>query len=447
MISKRFFHLKHLVLGVVVLGLIFAGLSCGQKGEDLYNYVPEDVFMIFSLDFQAFTQLDQYKDLSTTFAKQFKEAVTDKKFESFMKDADIDLERDLSKVTFVFSGTSMDNPKVAGIIAIAYKKEKFMTALKNSGAQVTEKTYNEVPLLIIDKSKSKETPVLGFIDQAHLVVGMEDLVQKVIDAGKGKIKNVHANKKMEKFLNIASKGHVIAINFLIPAELKGQKGAFGQMPVSLDKLESVIITINNQSMAFRALCPDAEENKKIADFLNGLKAMTAAAQPKSDQEKQSIEMFNSSTIEAFEDETRITIATDKILKFFSNVLTENLSVALQKGKQKATMGDMKSIGIAIESYITDNYFAPEGNSLAEIKDKLEPFYINTLPLKDGWGNDFLYKHGTGDQKDTYAVASPGKDGVFNGWEQTGYYIVTTIEGFGNDFIFADGMFTYSPKVR
>jgi hypothetical protein len=447
MIIKRFFHLKHLVLAVVVLGLIFAGLSCGQKGEDLYNYVPEDVFMIFTLDFQAFTQLDQYKDLSTTFAKQFKEAVTDKKFENFMKDADIDLERDLSKATFVLSGPSMDNQKVAGIIAIAYKKEKFMTALKNSSAQVTEKTYNDVPLLIIDRAKSKETPVLGFIDQAHLVVGMEDMVQKVIDAGKGKIKNVHANKKMEKFLEIASKGHAIAINFLIPDELKAQKGPFGQIPVSLDKLESLIITINNQSMTFRVLCPDAEENKKIADFLNGLKAMTAALQPKSDREKQSVEMFKSSSIEAFEDETRITISTDQVLKFFSNVFTENLSVALQKGKQKATMGDMKTIGTAIESYITDTYHAPEGNSLAEIKDKLEPFYIKKLPLKDGWGNDFLYKHGTGDQKDTYAVASPGKDGVFNGWEQTGYYIVTTMAGFGNDVIFANGMFTYSPKVR
>jgi general secretion pathway protein G len=269
----------------------------------------------------------------------------------------------------------------------------------------------------------------------------------MIDAGKGKIKNVHANKKMEKFLNIASKGHVIAMNFLIPGELKGQKGPFGQMPVSLDKLESFIITINNQSMAFRALCPDAEENKKIADFLNGIKGMAAAAQPKSDQQKQSLEMFKSSSIEAFDDEVRLTMPTDIVLKLFSTVVTENLSVALQKGKQKATMGDMKSIGMAIESYITDNYFAPEGNSLAEIKDKLEPFYIKTLPLKDGWGNDFLYKHGTGDQKDTYAVASPGKDGVFNGWEQTGYYIVTTMEGFGNDFIFANGMFTYSPRVK
>lgn len=318
-----------------------------------------------------------------------------------------------------------------------------MTALKNTGAEIKEDTYNDVPLLII-KDSSKETPVLGFIDQNHLVVGMEEQVQKMIDAGKGKINNIQSSKKMEKFLSIASKGHAIAINFLIPSELKAQKGA---LPVSLDKLESVIMTINNQSTAFRVICPDAEENKKIAGFLNGLKGMAAAAQPKSEREKQSIEMFKSSSIEAFDDEIRLTLPTKQLFSSVSEMMTENLTVALQKGKQKATMGDMKTIGNAIESYITDYYSAPEGNSLAEIKDKLEPFYIKTLPLKDGWGNDFLYKHGTGEQKDTYSIASPGKDGVFNGWEQTGFYIVTTIEEFGNDFIFTNGNFTYSPKVK
>jgi general secretion pathway protein G len=129
------------------------------------------------------------------------------------------------------------------------------------------------------------------------------------------------------------------------------------------------------------------------------------------------------------------------------VAIPNLLTATQKGKQKATMGDMKTVGMAIESYITDHYEVPPGKTLAEIKNKLEPFYIKRLPLKDGWGNDFHYYHGTGDKKDEYAIGSGGKDGVFNGWDQTGFYIVTTIAGFENDFIFSNGMFTYSPKVR
>jgi hypothetical protein len=125
----------------------------------------------------------------------------------------------------------------------------------------------------------------------------------------------------------------------------------------------------------------------------------------------------------------------------------NLLTATQKGKQKATMGDIKSISVSIESYIMDNEEAPPGNTLAEIQDKLQPFYIKTLPLKDAWGNDFLYKHGTGDKKAEYAVASGGKDGVFNGWEQTGFYWVRDIKDFGNDIILANGTFTYGPELK
>ena len=125
----------------------------------------------------------------------------------------------------------------------------------------------------------------------------------------------------------------------------------------------------------------------------------------------------------------------------------NILSALPKGKQKATMGDMKTIGIAIESYITDNYKAPEAKTLAELNPILSPFYIKVLPLKDAWGNDFHYYHGTGDKKDEYAIGSGGKDGVFNGWEQTGFYLVTTVKGFDNDIIFTNGQFVYGPKVK
>lgn len=125
----------------------------------------------------------------------------------------------------------------------------------------------------------------------------------------------------------------------------------------------------------------------------------------------------------------------------------NLLTALQKGKQKATMGDMKSAAIAIEGYITDNHKAPEAKSFAELNSILSPFYIKLLPLKDAWGNDLHYYHGTGDKKDEYAIGSGGRDGVFNGWDQSGFYIVTTVHGFDNDIIFANGQFVYGPKVK
>ncbi|MCP4153438.1 MAG: hypothetical protein GY757_37265 [bacterium] len=123
----------------------------------------------------------------------------------------------------------------------------------------------------------------------------------------------------------------------------------------------------------------------------------------------------------------------------------NLLTAMQKGKQKATMGDMRTVSAAIEDYITDNNQAPQGKSLAEIKAKLQPFYIKVLPMKDAWGNDFIYK--TGPNKQDFSIASGGKDGVFNGWEQKGSYRVSDIKEFANDIIISNGNFLYHPAYK
>ncbi|UCH95264.1 MAG: type II secretion system protein GspG [Candidatus Aminicenantes bacterium] len=122
-------------------------------------------------------------------------------------------------------------------------------------------------------------------------------------------------------------------------------------------------------------------------------------------------------------------------------------VELQKGKQKATMIAIKSISNAIRSYKIDHNKAPEAKTFAELQPILSPRYIKTLPLKDAWGNDFHYYHGTGDRKDEYAIGSGGNDGVFNGWGQSGFYWVTTVSGFDNDFILANGRFVYGPVTK
>ena len=131
----------------------------------------------------------------------------------------------------------------------------------------------------------------------------------------------------------------------------------------------------------------------------------------------------------------------------SAIAIPNALTANQKGKQKATIGDMKAVAQAIESYMTDFYYAPKGKTLKEVEKDLVPFHIKNLPLKDAWGNDFLYLHGTGKDQDVYYIASPGRDGVFNGWDQKGFYPIKTMKDFDNDIIFANGAFVYGPEFK
>jgi hypothetical protein len=126
------------------------------------------------------------------------------------------------------------------------------------------------------------------------------------------------------------------------------------------------------------------------------------------------------------------------------VAVPNLIMATDRAKQNATLASMKNISLAIESYMTDMGYAPRGKSLMDIRDQLQPFHIKVLPLKDGWNHDLLYTHGTGSHKDEFSIGSPGKDGVFHGWQQKGSYVVTKTRDFTKDIIMTNSRVIYGP---
>ena len=145
-----------------------------------------------------------------------------------------------------------------------------------------------------------------------------------------------------------------------------------------------------------------------------------------------------------------------IIGIVAAIAIPNLLTALQKGKQKATMGDMKSIGNAIESYMTDLYMAPGAGGISDasgLAPVLAPFYIKMFPLQDGWGGLYQYESGNlGIEQDLYTVTSYGRGSVTNGGTVTrdpanSPYVVTTMVGFANDICYSNGTFTFAPKVK
>ena len=139
-----------------------------------------------------------------------------------------------------------------------------------------------------------------------------------------------------------------------------------------------------------------------------------------------------------------------IIGIVAAIAIPNLLTAIQKSKQKATMGDMKSIGTAIEAYIADLSIAPQSGTLPTTTTTwFCPFYIKVMPSADGWGRVVMYAHGTaaGGDGDIYSIASTGRDINFGGWTQTGDYLCTQLSDFNNDIIFSNGIFTYSPRVK
>ncbi len=142
-----------------------------------------------------------------------------------------------------------------------------------------------------------------------------------------------------------------------------------------------------------------------------------------------------------------------IIGIVAAIAIPNLLTALQKGKMKATMADMKTIGGAIESYLTDNYMAPGSGAITSVFDLqpyLEPFYIRVTPTRDGWGTSFVYESGQAatPTQEEYSIISYGRGGTFDGMDvdQT-QYLVNAMNLFELDYCFANGSFTYAPKTK
>lgn len=142
-----------------------------------------------------------------------------------------------------------------------------------------------------------------------------------------------------------------------------------------------------------------------------------------------------------------------IIGIVAAIAIPNLLVAMQKGRQKSTMGDMRSIGSAIESYITDNYMAPGGGvdqEISMLRQYLVPFHIKALPDRDGWGEPYHYSSGVINTTaaDDYSIVSYGKRSISDTINLSNNpYPVKTLFDFENDICFSNGNFTYGPKVK
>ncbi len=95
-----------------------------------------------------------------------------------------------------------------------------------------------------------------------------------------------------------------------------------------------------------------------------------------------------------------------IIGIIAAIAIPNLLNAINRSKQKRTMADMRSISTAIESYAIDNAAYPAASSPATLAASIEPAYIKTLPLVDGWGRSYTIDS----TPVQYTVWSGGSDG-------------------------------------
>ena len=138
-----------------------------------------------------------------------------------------------------------------------------------------------------------------------------------------------------------------------------------------------------------------------------------------------------------------------ILGIMAAIAIPNLLTAMQRSKQKRTMADMRTVGVALDGYAEGNgKHYPDAISMEQLAQKLSPTYVTTPPVKDGWGNEMRYDcwsaSGSG-PCDSYVIVSAGKDARFEVEDPTKYRPRGPTTNFNDDIVFQNGSFTQYPE--
>ncbi len=143
-----------------------------------------------------------------------------------------------------------------------------------------------------------------------------------------------------------------------------------------------------------------------------------------------------------------------IIGIIAAIAIPNLLNAINRGKQKRTMADIRSLGLAMETYSVDtgNYPAAGATgdavvdliaayqSSAALSPALVPTYVSNPIVRDGWGNPIYYD--VEPLKQSYATGSTGKDTT---WDGDPYpFAQPATKNFNSDIIFSDGQFLKYP---
>ena len=149
-----------------------------------------------------------------------------------------------------------------------------------------------------------------------------------------------------------------------------------------------------------------------------------------------------------------------IIGIIAAMLIPNLIDALQKTKQKRTMADMRIVGTAMFSWLTDQVGAAAAGqgtstvslssygslkSVAAIESVLAPQYLQDIPNLDGWKFPFQYYLKTENvhERQVMLIRSRARDNAFD----SSTYSVTSFDptDYDQDIVWADGFMVRWPQ--
>ena len=132
-----------------------------------------------------------------------------------------------------------------------------------------------------------------------------------------------------------------------------------------------------------------------------------------------------------------------IIGIIAAIAIPNLLNAINRGRQKRSMADLRTVGTAVEAYAVDMAFYPtwvEADMAGAWFTFLEPTYVKTVPRNDGWRSPFRARS----ESRFYTLGSAARDKVFEAALNSSAYNGRTTTVMDCDIVYSNGSFMSYP---
>jgi Protein of unknown function (DUF3352) len=266
-----------LTLALAVIGLSACKSKSGAASEDILTWLPQAA--------QGVVVIDVKRGMTTEFVdKTIKENKKYEEYQKFIKDTGIDPQKDIYALAVALMSETDAEGKMKAqpgiVVNLAYKKDVLLAKLKEKATDVTEKDYDGVVLYGFKDEESKQPMFGAFYDETHLLFGTEGTIKAMIDVAKKKTPNVLKSEALIPLMKTANKSAMLWAAISIPKEMSAEAEK-NPMTADLQSITAVMLAFDYRDKALqfeiKGVGGDADKNKKLADTLNGFKALGGMA--------------------------------------------------------------------------------------------------------------------------------------------------------------------------
>ncbi len=279
---------KFTAIGLSVLFALFFVASCAKKpaapkagaakANDMLSLLPKESAGVIVIDVNRIMTTESVD-------KAIKENKDYQKYQEFVQETGIDPQKDVFFFVGAMTGDLSQGAKDGvAVVNLKYDKDKLLAKIQKERGELAKAEYNGFTIYQA-AGAGEQKPVSGaFLDDSNIIFGTDSAVKRVIDVYQKKAENIWKSASLPALLKGMNTDAMVWGGFAVPAEALKKAASQNPMLGAFADIQSIIISFDykNQNVLaeIKAMCPDEAKTKKMADALNGFKALGAGVAAK-----------------------------------------------------------------------------------------------------------------------------------------------------------------------